>query len=401
MIHRLLGPRRPCTRIIVCSTPVSVKQAHLGAHIILWIVAGAALFLCGFGPPRLVDREIGATERLSVGQLRQWAEHQATPQLTAQSYLLYDMSSDKIIYEHDSAVARAPASLTKMMTALLVLEHGNLDALVTVQPEDLPSDMADSSTMGLKAGETISVTDLLWGLLLPSGNDAANVLARQVSGSVANFVAAMNQRSQELGLKETHFANPHGLDADGHVSSAADLLVITRKLWNYPLFRSIVATSNSEKAGHNLVNTNELLTTYDGATGVKTGTTDNAGECLIASIERDGQTVFIVILGSSDRFTDAKTLYDTFRASYSWNMENAQELSVINRIYDGDGKLWFLQPAGVPPTILQDVVGVPQVQSFRHLQLPSSGVLASGDQVGELEWWANGVKIGTQTLVVR
>jgi D-alanyl-D-alanine carboxypeptidase len=220
------------------------------------------------------------------------------------------------------------------MTALLVLEHGDLDAVVTVQPEDLPTDVADSSTMGLQAGETISVTDLLWGLLLPSGNDAANVLARQVSGSVPAFVAAMNRRSQELGLKQTHFVNPHGLDADGHLSSAADLLTLTRKLWDYPLFRSIVATANSEKAGHQLVNTNELLTTYQGATGVKTGTTDNAGECLIASIERDGQTVFMVIMGSSDRFTDAKNLYETFRAAYAWKTENAQELSVINRVYD-------------------------------------------------------------------
>jgi D-alanyl-D-alanine carboxypeptidase (penicillin-binding protein 5/6) len=397
MIHRLLGPSRPRTRIIVFGWPGTVKQAQPGARWIWLLVAGMAAFLCGFGPPQMVDREIGPTERVSVGELRAWANHAVAPQVTAESYLLYDMGSGKILYEHNSTVARAPASLTKLMTALLVLERSNPDDVVPIEPED----MIEGSTMNLAVGDTPTVTDLLWGLLLPSGNDAANALARHVSGSVADFVVAMNQRAQELGLQQTHFANPHGLDAEGHVSSAADLLVLTRELWAYPLFRSIVGTARTEWNGHELVSTNELLTSFEGATGVKTGTTDNAGECLVASVERDGRTILMVILGSRQRFEDAKNLYAAFRSSYLWDTEDGRELSVINRVYDANGRVWFVQPTGVAPSVLQHQPGVPELRTFRRLQLPPAEAIVAGTQVGVLEWWAGAEMVGSQNLVVR
>ena len=397
MIHRLLGPGRPRTRIIVFLKPECVKQAHLSAHWIWSLVAGMAIFLCGFGPPQMVDREVGPTARVSVGELRAWAEQSVPPKLSAQSYLLYDLDSGRVLYEHNSTAVRAPASLTKLMTALLVLEQADVNGTVQVLPED----MEEGATMGLAAGDVVSVTDLLWGLLLPSGNDAAMTLARHVGGDVGNFVAAMNRRAAEMGLQQTNFVNPHGLDADGHVSSAADLLTLTRALWAYPLFRSMVGTAYAQWNGRELVNTNELLTTFDGATGVKTGTTDNAGECLVASIERDGRTILMVIMGSTARFDDAAALYNAFRAAYAWNVAESRDLSVLNRVYDDDGTVFFMQPTGVAPTVLQRQPGVPMIRSYRHLQLPADDPIAAGTQVGVLEWWAGSEQIGSQTLVVR
>ncbi|MCC6456607.1 MAG: D-alanyl-D-alanine carboxypeptidase [Caldilineaceae bacterium] len=396
MIHRLPGPTRPCTRVIVFGSLGTVKQAQLSARRLLLLVAGMALFLCGFGPPQLVDREIGPTARVSVGELRSWAEQTYTPDLTAASYLLYDMGSGRVLYEHNSTVARAPASLTKLMTALLVFERGDLNAVVHIAPDDL----VGGATMGLAVGDVVTVTDLLWGLLLPSGNDAASALARYMGGNVETFVAAMNARAQELGLSQTHFVNAHGLDAQGHVSSAADLLMLTRELWGYPLFRSMVGTARVQWNGRDLSSTNEWLTTFDGATGVKTGTTDEAGECLVASVERDGRTVLLVIMGSQARYEDATKLYDAFRSAYAWDTANGRELSIINRVYDENGRVWFMHPTGAAPIVLQHQPGVPEVRSFRRLDMPRGDLLA-GTQVGVLEWWAGAEMIGAQALVVR
>ena len=397
VIHRLLGPNRPCTRIIVFRTPGTVKQAQLHARWILGLVAGFALFLCGFGPPQMVDREISPTTRVSVGELRNWAAQSAQPEVTAQSYMLYDLASGSVLFEQNGDVARAPASLTKLMTALLVLEKNDLSAVVEIESQD----MAEGTTMGLAIGDRVTVTDLLWGLLLPSGNDAANALARHVSGSVPEFVAAMNRRSQELSLNRTHFVNPHGLDAEGHMSSAADLLALTRKLLEYPLFRSMVGTARVQWNGRDLYTTNEWLVSFEGTTGVKTGTTDNAGECLIASVERDGRTVLLVVMGSSNRYQDARILYDSFRASYSWDAADGRELSVINRVYDASGRVWFMQPTGAAPVVLQSQTGVPEVRSFRRLQFGELDGLTAGSQVGVLEWWAGSEMVGSQTLVLR
>jgi D-alanyl-D-alanine carboxypeptidase (penicillin-binding protein 5/6) len=369
----------------------------MGALPIWLVMAASALFLCGFGPPQMVDREIAPTTRVSVGELRSWAERSAQPQLSAESYLLYDLGSDRVLYSRNSAAARPPASLTKLMTALLVLERGNLDAVMSVEA----GDMLEGATMGLSVGDQVSVTDLLWGLLLPSGNDAASVLARHVSGSVAEFVALMNRRAQELGLQQTHFVNPHGLDAEGHLSSANDLLHLTRELWSYPLFRSMVGTARIQWNGRELFTTNEWLTGFEGVTGVKTGTTDLAGECLVASVEQDGRTIFLVIMGSDNRYQDASTLYESFRSAYTWDAADGRALSVFNRIRDEQGELWFVQPAGAAPAVLQVQAGVPQLRSFRHMQLPASETLSPGAQVGVLEWWAGSEPVGTQSLVVR
>jgi hypothetical protein len=164
--------------------------------------------------------------------------------------------------------------------------------------------------MGLAASEVLTVRDLLYGLLLPSGNDAAVALAEHVAGSEDAFVKLMNEAAAVLGLAETHFANSHGLDDSEQRSSAADLLKLAEADLAFPLFAEIVAQPSAYAAGRSLVNTNQLLGIYRGADGVKTGTTTAAGECLVASATRGGHRLLAVVLGSTDRYGDAEKLFD-------------------------------------------------------------------------------------------
>lgn len=377
-----------------------------------WLVT-VGLLVTGFGPPRLVDREIDPTARVSVGELRRWAEMREVSGLTAPVYLVHDAGSDRRLLGSGTTEVRAPASLTKLMTALLVIEEADLDALVTVTSADIVS----GATMGLVPGIQVTVMDLLWGLLVPSGNDAALALARHMAGSADAFVERMNVRADELGLTATRFANPHGLDAAGHVSSAEDLLALTQLLWREPLFRTMVGTSRVTVNGRELRNTNAWLSSDAGVIGVKTGTTDLAGENLIAAVEREGRVLFVMVLGSRARYSDAARLVDAAVAAFVWQTLDANDLSVLNRLVDVDGMVRYVQATGAPPTLLQLGPGLPKVRVYRRFDasaMPGAVSVDGGDvtfangmswnggeQVGLLEWWAGTEQIGIQTLVVR
>lgn len=394
------GQGGPSLAPILCVGSPSVKPRPARRVALRWTLWGGllwvSLILCGFGPPKLIDRELAPTQRLTVGELRAWASAGDLGDVTATAFIVYDMAHDRAVLTRAAATPLAPASLTKLMTALLVFERADLDATVTIEARDLVGD----ASMGLAAGEEVTVTDLLWGLLVPSGNDAAMALARHVGGSAGAFVELMNARAAELGLSHSHFVNPHGLDALGHVSSAADLLVITQKLWSYPLFRAMVGTASITQAGHVLVNTNEWLTTFAGVTGVKTGTTDAAGECLIASVERDGRTVLLVVMGSEDRYQDAERLYAAYEAATSWRGGGGRELSILNRVY-GNAGVWYVQPVGPAPDLPVYGPGGPELHGFRRLELIAGGELEQGARVGLFEWRMGDEVVATQPLVVR
>jgi len=357
-----------------------------------------ALFLCGFGPPTLLDKDGPNPQRLTVGQLRQMEQAGRPPEsITAQAVLVYDLDADRILLQQNADIARAPASLAKLMTALLILEKGGLEQRVVVEREDL----AGESTMGLAAGELLSAEELLWGLLIPSGNDAAMALARHHSGRVDAFVQRMNQRAQELGLAQTNFANPHGFDAAGQTSSAQDMLTLTRLLWGFPLFRQIVGTASASVAGHPLVSTNQLLATYPAANGVKTGTTSTAGQNLIAGIERSGHQLFAVILGSQDRYFDARTLAVAADNSFAWaNLGGGPRLTALDRVYDADQKRWFVQAEGETPALFLSAWERQRLQPFRRLQLPPPGFWSPGASAGVLEWRMGEEVVATQRLVL-
>ena len=205
------------------------------------------------------------------------------------------------------------------MTAILAIERGDLDRQVISEVD--AGAMVGSSVMGLVPGAPISVRDLLYGLMLPSGNDAAVQLAVTTSGSVPAFVDAMNQKVSALGLRDTHFENPHGLDRRTHYSSAFDLSQLGRYAMDNPVFADIAGTRSHHLAppwDYDFYNGNSMLETYPGADGVKIGWTDRAGWTLVASGARDGHRLFATVMDSADRDADASALLDWAFASYRW-----------------------------------------------------------------------------------
>ena len=222
----------------------------------------------------------------------------------------------RILAERQANTRRPMASLTKIMTAAIVLEFARPESIVIIPKqatEDLPD---DSATMGISTGEKYTVEELLYGMLLPSGNDAAQALALAVAGSQSKFVALMNAKATQLGLKDTHFTNASGLDGQGHYSTAHDLAILTHYAQSFPLFNKIVATNEKVlpySANHkalDLVNANPFIQIYPGATGVKPGNTGEAGNCLVASATRDGHSLIGVLLDTPGRNTNMVKLFD-------------------------------------------------------------------------------------------
>lgn len=251
---------------------------------------------------------VGAVQVRSRESLRA-----AAPDLSMPSGVLSTMDGLEL-WARDPAARRAMASTTKIMTAVVVLERAGLDDVVTV---DKRASTVGESAMGLVVGEQLTVGELLKGVLVQSGNDAATLIAEHVGGTVKDFVALMNQKAAALDLKDTHYANPHGLDQSGHYTSAADLTSLARYAMRNTVFRGIVGTYTvkvrSDRYTHVLTNHNGLLKTYKGAEGVKTGWTDDAGYCVVVAAKRNGIELVGTVMGTAsdpDRARQAKKLLD-------------------------------------------------------------------------------------------
>lgn len=235
------------------------------------------------------------------------------PTLTASSAVLMDVSSGRTLYAKDATTQRAPASLTKIMTCLLALEAGHLDDTVEVTAK---AAAVGGSSIWLEAGEQQTMRDLLYGLMLRSGNDAAEAIAEHLAGNADDFALLMNRRAGEIGAASTHFRNPHGLPEAGHSTTAADLALIAREALLRPDFREIVSTLShvipwpGQPWDRAVYNENRLLWLYPGADGVKTGWTEEAGRCLVASATRDGWQLVAVLLDAPDMWTDGAQLLD-------------------------------------------------------------------------------------------
>jgi len=353
------------------------------------------------------------------------------PEITAGAALLMDAANDEVMYEKNARELMYPASLTKVMTALLVIEameagQLTIDQIITAGP-GINSDLtADSSTQGIRTGEQMTVKDLMYCLLVASANESANVLADAVAGSRAAFVEKMNQRAQELGCESTHFVNTHGLHDDDHYSTAHDIYLIARQAMTHEVFRTIVSARRYEVPATNMhksrlfYNTNALLVTwyyhesyiYDKAIGIKTGTTDEGGLCLLSAAEDDDQYLICVVLnaervkkadGSSDRkqFTETKALYQ-------WGFSNFTRREIV----DLDTPL---AQVGVTLSEIDHVLVRPAAQIERTLPrsmnledieqtvtLNSDSVqapVAAGQVLGSLTLRYEGKELGTVDLV--
>jgi len=243
-------------------------------------------------------------------------DHTSGPSITAAAAILFENTTGTVLYGREEHRPRAPASITKVMTALLALEQGRLSDTVTVSKK---AASIRGSSAYLHTGQKILLEDLLYAMLLRSGNDAAYAVAEHIGGNIDNFLEMMNTRARELGAGRTHFANPHGLDAPGHYSTAFDLAMISRVALLYNKFAEIVGTIHYtyEEGGVVWKNTNRLLWSYAGTEGIKTGTTGQAGNCLAAAATRDGRQLITVVLGSRNRWNDSVKLleygFDRFR----------------------------------------------------------------------------------------
>lgn len=250
---------------------------------------------------------------LLFGCLPVSAETVSAPSVSAQSAVLMDARYGLVLSEKDADRRLPMASTTKIMTALTALANAAPETVIRTAPEAVG---VEGSSVYLSAGEELTLEQLLYALLLQSANDAAAAIAVGVGGSISEFADLMNAQAQRLGLTDTHFANPHGLDADGHYTTARELAVITREALSHPLIRKIVGTRRATiPQGENpdarlLVNHNRLLRTYPDAIGVKTGFTKKSGRCLVSAAERNGVTLIAVTLNAPDDWRDHTAMLD-------------------------------------------------------------------------------------------
>lgn len=226
--------------------------------------------------------------------------------------MLIEQESGRVLYAQNDQEERLIASITKIMTAVVALEHGQLQNRYTVTAQD----MAEGSSMYLKPGDGLCLEELLYGLMLVSGNDAALAVAHCVSGSVEEFVELMNGTAQRLGMEHSHFANPNGLDAQGHYSSARDMAVLAAYALENQDFRRIVSTDSITIGDRYLKNHNKLLRLCEGCIGVKTGFTKAAGRTLVSAAAREGMTLVCVTLNDGDDWNDHMALLDHGFANY-------------------------------------------------------------------------------------
>lgn len=233
--------------------------------------------------------------------------------VSAEACILMEAATGRVLYEENARTKRPMASTTKIMTTLLTIESGDLDAEFTVDTDAIH---VEGSSMGLQEGDLVSKRDLCYGMLLPSGNDAANAAAVAVAGDIPSFLRMMNERAAEIGMTRTCFATPSGLDGEGHGASAYDMALLTRTAMQNPEFREICAKPSASVCFGNppydrtLYNSNKLLGMYEGVIGVKTGFTDDAGRCLVSACERNGVTLLCVTLDAPDDWNDHQRLYD-------------------------------------------------------------------------------------------
>jgi D-alanyl-D-alanine carboxypeptidase len=300
------------------------------------------------------------------------------PVIDASAAVVVEYPSGRLLYAHNPHERIAPASLTKILTSILALEYGNLDDVVTVAPEDIVGE----SAMGLVAGEQQTLRELLYGVMLPSGNDAAMAVARYLGGklgspdpnagdAIARFAEMMNVRVKQLGLYDSHFKNPHGLDTKDHYSSAYDLASLTWYALHIPMFNEIVSSVSHDAPGHGLLNTNEMLTRYPGADGVKTGWTDDCGLCLVASATRDGHRLISVVLNAPHWYSDSTALLDYGFAKLAAVPDDPKEerLAISMR----DTVSWLLVNAASAPPVPVPAAAVKPMAEGGGVPAPDTG----------------------------
>jgi len=349
--------------------------------------------------------------------------------VNATAAILIDDDHDVVLYEYNADEKRYPASITKVMTGLLTVEAVDRGELSMGQSVTLTDELytgigADGSTQGLLPGEILTVKDLLYCALLPSANEACNALAIAVAGDIPTFVERMNQRSQELGMTNTHFVNTHGYHDEGHYTTARDIAKMCQAAMEHPDFREIVSSKNytvaptNMKGARELLDTNGLLTAmrtgrsdllYPYATGIKTGSTPEAGHCLASSATKDDRTMIAVLLGgesvtaSADKnyFAESKRLLEHGFNDFSYReiLSAVDPLGTVPVTLCAEQDYVTVQPAQALEATLANSVDPAQFQ--REVDLPESleAPIAKGQVLGSVTVSYEGETYGTVDLV--
>lgn len=351
-----------------------------------------------YNSPDLTDPPVGAIE--TIGPIGSVLE------IPAKSAVLMDVDTGTVLYEKDSHSKLPPASITKVMALLLVMEAIE-SGQMTLETELSASAHACSmggSQIWLEPNEQMTVHELLKATVIGSANDATVVLGEAIAGSEEGFVAMMNQRAEQLGLTDTHFVNCTGLDADGHLTSAYDIAVMSKELIKHELIKqySTVWMDSLRNGESELVNTNKLVKFYEGCTGLKTGTTSGAGCCLSATAEREGLRLVAVVMGadtSNDRFNGARKLLDYGFANWSkitvtTDPEELHPVTVTGGVSEfvnaecTERKSFLVEKQKAKTLLLQTEIA-------EKLKAP----VVKGQQIGVTRVYIDGKEIGTVKVV--
>lgn len=320
--------------------------------------------------------------------------------VSARSAVVLELETGTVLYAKAPHEKRPMASTTKVMTALIAIENGNLDDIVVT---DSSAYGVEGSSIYLNLNEEISLRDLLYGLMLRSGNDSAVAIACHIAGSVEAFAEMMNARAAQIGAQNTHFVNPHGLPVDDHYTTAYDLALICREAMLNPVFAEIVGTqyhkTTTGSVTRSMQNKDKLLWRYDGALGIKTGYTKAAGKCLTFAAERDGMTVVGAELNSPDMFPDAMALMDQAFAEYTVYEFIKQGDTVMRMQVDGGYRelltVRCASSISVPVKKSEGICLTPQIKLNYGITAP----VYAGEVLGEMELYNNGVLVGTCKLI--
>lgn len=320
-------------------------------------------------------------------------------EVSAKSAILIEADTGTVLFSKNEKEHRQIASTTKIMTALLTLEAGESDKEFLVDPTAIK---VEGTSMGIREGDTVTRRALCYGMLLPSGNDAANAAAVNISGSKAEFAKLMNKRAEEIGMADTNFVTPSGLDADGQYSCAYDLALLTREAMKNNDFSQICALSKAKVSFGNpvserwLVNSNKLLTSYNGCIGVKTGFTDSARRTLVSCAERDGVKLIAVTLNAPDDWSDHTKMLDYGFEKVKLCEMNYDTSSLTLPVVGSDKETVGVVCDKTELPLCEEQKSKVTARVFLPRFIYAR--LSAGDTVGEIYYELNGKIIGTASL---
>lgn len=318
------------------------------------------------------------------------------PEVSAKACVLIEEKTGKILFENNSSEKLPMASTTKIMTTLLCIESGGLDDEFVVDSEAIK---VEGSSMGLVEGDVVTKRALCYGMLLPSGNDAANVTAVKIGGSIEKFAEMMNRRAEQIGMTRTCFVTPSGLEGEGHGSSAYDMALLAREALRNPVFAEICAQPTAQVKFGNppfdrwLKNTNKLLTSCEGVKGVKTGFTDEAGRCLVSACERDGISLICVTLNDRNDWDDHSRMYDYGFSLLSKHELLSDEIYPLN-IVGGEEETIPVKAQG-SIAIGDDGKLLNKISSEIIMPPFMYAGVKTDEKVGEMRWYYDGRYIGS------